>query len=274
MHQFDPNVADFEAPQPSMLERVQSTKFDYNQPIPNIDPVLTYWSNGRMYPVASKGMMGVFAGDEKSGKTYVASKIASSFIAKRGFKEYLNFELKAPGKFLWFDTEQDKTFFAITQKRIHDEAFKQGNIPNYEAYLLRDLNTKERMKAIEEVIFSTSDVDVVMIDGIVDLLLNYNDLEEVTEVRDTIMKWTAQRDFLLLTVLHLNKGDGKLRGHIGSEIKNKFNFVIKVEQPTRLCYKVSNPTGRYLTFPSMEFKRNEDTGEAEYLDGSKKLDFE
>lgn len=273
MHQFDPEVTEL-MPQISLLERVKGTKFDYNAPIPNIDPILTYWANGKRYSVASKGMMVCFAGDEKSGKTYVSSKIASSFIANRGHYEFLNFELRTPGKFLWFDTEQDSTSFAITQKRIHDEAKRKGNQPNYEAYLLRDFSTKERLKAIVDVIEATEDVDVVMVDGIVDLMLSYNSLEEVTEVRDIFMRLTSQRNFLFLTVLHLNKGDGKLRGHIGSEIKNKFNTIVKVEQPVRLSYKISNPTGRWLTFPSMEFTRNEDNGDAEFTDGSIKKEFE
>jgi hypothetical protein len=55
--------------------------------------------------------------------------------------------------------------------------------------------------------------------------------------------------------LQLRLGGGKIRGHLGSELKNKCDFILNVSQPEDNQYIVMNPASRYRRLPSMEFTR-------------------
>jgi len=241
---------------PALLHNVMATRFDYDAEIKEEDTILHCFSPSRRHKVGGFGQIGVFTGHEKSGKSFVLGCLASSAISGNAV---LNFQMDLKGrKMLWFDTEQSLFFYQWTQKRIHDMAGKRQNLPYYQAYHLRKLNPLERITVIEHLIYQEKNIGVLVIDGIVDLLMNYNDLPEVQGVVQRLMKWTDELNILLLSVLHVNKGDGKIRGHIGTEIKNKCDFAINVAKTDDMNYRVSNPTGRYAGFPSFEFMRDAD----------------
>ena len=196
--------------------------------------------------IGGRGMIGIFTGHEKSGKSFVASCIAASGL--KGGREVLNFSLDLDGgKMLWFDTEQSGFFFHKTQERIHRMAGQPGNTGYYDAFHLRKMSAAERLEVVEHFIYNTPALSVVMIDGFVDLMKDYNDLEAVQEYVGRLMKWSDERQVLIMGVLHVNKGDGKIRGHIGSELKNKCDFIINTAREESQ-FTISNPTSRYLLF--------------------------
>lgn len=207
-------------------------------------------------------MIGIFSGHEKSGKSFVGSCIAASGLA--GGNEKLNFSLDLDGgTMLWFDTEQSGFFYYKTQLRIHQLAGLETNAPNYSAFLMRQLTASERVEAIGHYIRNTPNLSVVMIDGFVDLLADYNDLKATQENVQQLMKWSDEFNILIMGVLHVNKGDGKVRGHIGSELKNKCDWIINTAKVDGGCFVISNPTSRYSSFPDQDFSRDE-TGNPVY----------
>lgn len=240
---------------PGILQDVIASRFDYDAEIREEDTVFhCYGPNGRKYRIGGFGQIGVFTGHEKSGKSFVLGCMASAALAGR---PKLNFEVDLRGrKMIWFDTEQSLFFYQWTQKRIHDMAGKRQNLPYYQAYHLRKFTPAERIAVIEHLIYREENIGILVIDGIVDLLMNYNDLPEVQGVVQRLMKWTDELNILLLSVLHVNKGDGKIRGHIGTEIKNKCDFAINVAKTGDNDYRISNPTGRNASFPGFEFSRD------------------
>ena len=236
-----------------ILEAARKTKFDFHAPIPNPDAVLTLTRDGKTRKVGGFGQIGLFTGEEKSGKSYVLSCIVASALGK----EVLGFKLDLRGrKMKLLDTEQALEFYALTQRRIHNMAGLGTNPENYEAYHLRQFSVLERLAIIEHFINETPDLGVLVIDGFVDLILNYNDLAESNILVSRLMKWSYERNILILGILHLNKGDGKMRGHIGSELKNKCDFLIKVARNERE-YSISNPFSRYGEFSPVDFSRDE-----------------
>jgi predicted ATP-dependent serine protease len=138
-----------------------------------------------------------------------------------------------------------------------------GNSKNYAAYHLRRFSPEERVEIIDYYLSNTPNISVVVIDGFVDLVVDYNSIEKVNALMQRLMQWTDQYNLLILGVLHLNKGDGKIRGHIGTEMKNKFDFIISVNQYEAGSYRISNPTSRFAPFPESEFQRDEN-GDAVY----------
>ena len=237
----------------SLFERAGKTKFDYHAPIPNPDAVLTIKQNGKTKKVGGLGQIGVFTGHEKSGKSFLIACIAASVFGR----EVLGFRLDLRGRKLkWVDTEQSIEFYALTQRRIHNLGGVNTNMPNYEAFHLRNFSPLERVEIIEWFVMNEPNLGVLVIDGFVDLLMDYNNLAEVQVLVSRMMKWSYERNVLILGILHLNKGDGKMRGHVGSELKNKVDFAINVVRDEH-NYTVTNPYCRYGEFSSFEFQRDD-----------------
>jgi len=70
---------------------------------------------------------------------------------------------------------------------------------------------------------------VIFIDGVRDLLSNINDENQTSELITWIEKITNEYNAFIVLVLHLNKTDGNLRGHLGTELGNKSQTVIEVK---------------------------------------------
>lgn len=245
------------AGQNELIRAALDTRYDYYNEVQEKPSCLICNTRGRRYDVAAFGQIGVISGHEKSGKSFVLSCIASSGLG--GGNEVLGFRFFLQNrKMIWFDTEQSQYFYNLSQRRLYDMAGIQGNPDHYDAYHLRRFTPRERFEIIEYVIGNTPDLGAVVVDGVVDLIDDYNDLAEAQEVVNALMRWTDERDILLITVLHVNKGDGKLRGHLGSELKNKCDFLIKVSNDGSGNYSVANPTGRYVNFPEFSFQRDEE----------------
>lgn len=83
---------------------------------------------------------------------------------------------------------------------------------------------------IDYKIRNTRAVGLVIIDGIRDLMLDINNPREATLIVNYLMKWTEEFNLHIHTVIHQNKGDENARGHIGTEINNKSETVLRVEK--------------------------------------------
>jgi hypothetical protein len=68
----------------------------------------------------------------------------------------------------------------------------------------------------------------VIIDGCRDLLFDINNPTESVDVINDLMRWSSYYNLHIHTVLHLNKGDDQIRGHIGTELANKAETVLQV----------------------------------------------
>lgn len=246
----------------SLFSSMMQTKFDVTAAIEEQEPILRFHAQHEEYPVAGRGMIGVFTGHEKSGKTFVLGNICASGIDYAS--PQLNFTLDLQGgQLAYFDTEQSETFYKLTQRRIHRIAGEMRNVERYSAFALRRFAPADRLKLIEQYIYSNPALTCVVIDGFVDLLSDYNNLAEVQALVGDLLRWSDERKILIMGVLHLNKGDGKIRGHLGSELKNKCDFVITVAQPEDNQYFVTNPASRYRRLPPFEFTRSQN-GDAIY----------
>jgi hypothetical protein len=235
---------------------MMNTKFDVTAEIEEQAPILKFYQGSEEYPLAGRGMIGVLTGHEKSGKSFVLGNICASGVDYSN--PYLNYSLDLQGgNMVYFDTEQSETFYKLSQRRIHRWAGEMRNLERYSAFALRRFAPAERLKLIEQYIYSNSALTCVVIDGFVDLLTDYNNLGEVQTLIGHLLRWSDEMKVLVLGVLHLNKGDGKIRGHLGSELKNKCDFILNVSQPEDNQYIIMNPSSRYRRLPSMEFTRGQ-----------------
>ena len=59
-------------------------------------------------------------------------------------------------------------------------------------------------------------------------MLDINSTSESVEVINKMMEWSSKYDLHIHCVLHLNKGDNNVRGHIGTEMSNKAETVLVI----------------------------------------------
>lgn len=111
---------------------------------------------------------------------------------------------------------------------------------------------------IDYKIRSTRAVGLVIIDGIRDLMLDINNPREATFIVNYLMKWTEEFNLHIHTVIHQNKGDENARGHIGTEINNKSETVLRVEKDKNddAISTVEAVYIRDVSFPSFAFRIN------------------
>lgn len=151
----------------------------------------------------------------KAGKTTVAAWIIAQVIQN---------DIKV----LWIDTEQGLYYGSRTQSWILQIAgISTSDCLRF--YDLKIYNPRERILLIEALI-QAGDFDLIVIDGVRDLVFDINNPEEATNIATSLMRWAEINNTHVLTILHQNKGDGHARGHLGSEMVNKAETVIKVSQ--------------------------------------------
>lgn len=183
-----------------------------------------------------------FTGRAKSGKTFVMSML----MVLCAVAEVLSFRRLAGNKLrlLWYDTEQsDNSTQDILRNRIiplfhrmvgADERFPENlfdifNVRNVD----RDMREKYFFAAIEHY-----KPNLVILDGIRDLVGDINDGTVAQELIEKLMKAAQQHDCCIVCVLHQNKsGDSRdPRGWLGTELLNKAFDVFATEKlmPQRL----------------------------------------
>ena len=177
--------------------------------------------------VFTRGNFSAIIGKAKSKKTYLISAIAASIISGRLMWDKFEGKLDdGKNMVLYFDTEQGEWDAWNVVRRI---VLMSGRSDRFKAFNLRRFTHKERCEIIEFA-FKTygKEAGLVVIDGIADLAAGINDEEEATRVQELLMRWTADYDCHICTVIHQNKGDGYATGHIGSSIMKKSEVIIEV----------------------------------------------
>lgn len=202
-------------------------------PDEEIQPPQIAWGlkNASNDEVAICGLLGDFSlinGKAKSKKSFaVGIAIACALSNEPILTRFVGGLPENQREVLYIDTEQSKYHVQIALKRI----CRQLNVrkpQNLSTYHLRSLTPAQRLKLIEEEIYSNDNVGLVVIDGIKDLVTSINDEAEATMIASKLLKWTEERNIHIITILHMNKGDNNSRGHIGTELNNKAGAVFSI----------------------------------------------
>lgn len=198
-----------------LSKRIQSTdKITSAEYLMNIDGVKKI----------SKDNISGFIGLAKSRKSFAVTMFISALVG--GLNLYNKFQALKKCKVLAADTEQSADDVQLVTKRIKHLV---GDEVNLFMYALKPFSPTERLNAIELLLIEHRP-DVLVIDGVKDLIYNINDPVECTNVMSRLQKWNVQFDIHICCVLHQNKGDGNARGHIGTELNNKCQILIRVTQ--------------------------------------------
>jgi len=172
-------------------------------------------------PCFPRGELVTVSGKPKSGKTFFLSLLMAACTAGQvvGIT-------RMPGtpllRCLWYDTEQSwQSTLEILRDRI-------GRLANgieggmYDIFNSRSVDWQERLPLLEAAIASSSP-DLVVIDGICDLISDINDGVSVKPVVERLMQLAQGHNCCIVCAIHQNKGaeDRNPRGWVGTELNNK-----------------------------------------------------
>lgn len=208
---------------------LESVRIDLNQEIKPPPPVIQIDDKG-LHPVTimTEGNISVIQGKAKARKSFAVAMLTASALSN--VEIYRKFT-SVPEKYVvYFDTEQSSFYVQQAIDRIHRISHGDGFKNRFYSFALRKFDPAQRLYLIDWVFQNFKGLGFVIIDGIRDLIKDINSPEEATMITSKLLQWSEKTGAHILTVLHENKQDGKARGHIGSELVNKAETVLKVEK--------------------------------------------
>jgi hypothetical protein len=167
---------------------------------------------------------------------------------------------------MWYDTEQsEESTQDILKNRIVRMASPSasadvGNGDLLQVFNVRGEPWKERMPLLEAAVTHYRP-DLVIVDGIRDLVNDINDGMLAQEVMEELMHLATQTECCIVCVLHQNKSgeDRNLRGWIGTELMNKAFEVYACEKlPKRIFSLEQTLTRKYDIEQTMYFEVGDD----------------
>ena len=197
-------------------------------------------------------------GKAKSGKTFVSSML----IACCQMRDVLFFhrEQEQPLRVLWYDTEQsDESTQDILKNRImkmqtHPQPESADSPPSQggaggesglDIFNVRAVEWKQRRSLLLEAV-RMCEPDLVIIDGIRDMVNDINDGVLAQEVMEELLHLATEKQCCIACVLHQNKSgeDHNLRGWIGTELTNKAFEIYTCEKLPHRIFKFEQDNSR------------------------------
>lgn len=245
--------------------RVQKSFIDVNAKIeypPVAISIGSHTQSGNTYPTifGTYGNFSAIVGPQKSKKTFLKSLLASAFIGGNSSQFTGNIKNhKTKEMFvLDIDTEQSRWHTQNVAKRTIRLVDEKCEF--YKPYGFREFSALERIQNIEYLIYESDfrdNIGLVCIDGIADLVSDFNNLKECFEIVQKVMKWTDNKQFHLLTIIHQNSISSKATGHLGSFISKKAETICNVENKDG-AIAVTFPYTRGYAIDGFSFDVNSD----------------
>ncbi|MDY4550868.1 MAG: AAA family ATPase [Parabacteroides sp.] len=210
----------------------------------------------------SKGNLHAIKAKPKHGKT-TAIYLMCVGMLKEGGWGVLSAGIEKP-KILIIDTEQAER----DAQEKYVTALEMAGLPiedrydRLEIYSLRSQTMQEKRDTIEHVI-KVKQPDIVFIDGIVDLLADFNDVKASQELIERLMQLSTKeivgKDVAIVCVLHTNKNseDNNMRGHLGTMLQQKASSTFMITKSNGI-FTVTNTESRHGEVPSWSFCYDDD----------------
>ena len=240
------------SPMALLLEQLRITA---DKQLPKMDFLFQLFG----HPCFPRRELVAVTGKAKSGKTFVTSMLIACCV----IRDVLSFHRSCddPLRVLWYDTEQsDESTQDILKNRI--QTLIKANInqtndlfnpppsmeSNIDVFNVRSVSWKDRRQLLLEAV-SHYGPDLVIVDGIRDLVNDINDGVLAQEVMEELMHLADEQNCCIVCILHQNKGseDHNLRGWIGTELMNKAFEVYACEKmmPQRIFKVEQTLTRKY-----------------------------
>ena len=212
-------------------------------------------------PCFARGELTGLSGKAKSGKTF-ASSILMALCFRSKVLSFERIEQK-PLHVLWYDTEQSEE---STQDILRNRIIPLTGIPAdqfpmdmLDVFNVRGEQYSNRLTLLELAV-ERYRPDLVILDGIRDLVADINDGVVAQDTVERLMRLASQNRCAIVCVLHQNKSqeDRNLRGWIGTELKNKaFEVYECIKSAERIFSWAQTDTRKYDITEQIQFSVND-----------------
>jgi hypothetical protein len=201
----------------------RQAKKDYKPP--KEEPILTV----KGLPIGNKQSFVCFQGLPKAGKSlFITSAIASAYTSSDVF----GMKITLPDnkyKIAYFDTEGSEFDFYSIVNRLQLQI--NNVLPDtLQLYNCREDSPAEIVELINTYLQLNGEIGCLIIDGILDLVNDFNNVVECNHIIQWLKKITKNYNMLVMVVLHLGKKDKNSLGHLGSFLDRKSQSVLIVEK--------------------------------------------
>ena len=188
-----------------------------------------------------------------TGKSSICESILASVLNKDC--DTLSFKVdEAVQRAIYFDTERDLSMIDRSNERMLQRANVSEHLENALVVGLREnFSVKDKKEKIIQVIEHYKP-QLILIDGVSDLMSNTNSEEETNLIIEWLNKIITHYNLSLITTLHPNKGTDTARGWIGSEMLRKCEGVILVKENVDEIRTMSVTKARDSAKPKASFK--------------------
>lgn len=203
----------------------QSVWLDVTQDIVEPTWLLKYQGVG----FSPLGDIQVVRGMEGNGKSMLLTILMAAVLS--GECGGLTCELKDT-RVLYVDTEQNMASTLFVQRRVHHLCRWRGKEanPRFKCLILREVeDLKDRNAYLWQAIEDFKPT-AVFIDGVADLVSDINKFDECMVMVHKLMAEASRRFISIWSVLHVNYGSQKMRGHLGTEIAHKVSDVLSCQK--------------------------------------------
>jgi hypothetical protein len=155
---------------------------------------------------------------------------------------------------IYYDCEQSKfTFHSRIRKELHNVGITHNPV-NLKAYHKRAANIEDRMEALK-VQIEHFKPRAIILDGLADFVASVNDETECNKLVAELLGLADKYNCAIITIIHENPFNTKMRGHLGSAVERKCEAVMGIE--------VNKETGDYCI--EMKTARNFQAGVKTYF---------
>ena len=242
------------------------------------EPFSMYEYNGVTF--SPLGGIQALSGQKKNGKTFVIAQLIAVALEPDSPRVHDNLPgLTVPQRtlehlghlprVLWVDTEMEELNSAKVLRRVHWLVGQDMNIPHdrFFALWLRTVEKTDKEPAHSRrwrIIKMAIDVlkpDIVFIDGIRDIIGDFNDNQESSELIIELMAKAQENHMCIWSALHMNPrprndDESKMRGHLGTELGNKITdtlVCIKHKENGSVWFSVKQDDARGKDLDEWEF---------------------
>ena len=199
----------------------------------------------------------------KQGKTSMLCILESIFISSQGRWGSISRIDPHPLKVYHIDTEQKAYDTQCFKRQMFKLAGTTEEVvaDRYAIFNLRGIIDNAQKKSMIEAVLKSDRPDVLVIDGIVDLINNFNDVDESKELIAWLMHLADEYNIVLICVLHTNKNsmDHNMRGHLGTMSEQKCDTTTECEKDDAsgiVTAKCAN--SRHRPYPDWSFTWDQD----------------
>lgn len=237
-------------------------------------------------PFSPIGGLQAISGQKKNGKTFALTQLMAAILGRGTERvrqylpglvcpqrtvDYLGHEPKV----LYCDTEMEELNSAKVLRRVHwlcGWDLKQPNDRLRFLWLRAVKSDTEkphamRLRLILAAIESFKP-DFVVIDGVRDIMSDFNDNAESSELILKLMQVATEKRLCIWLALHMNPrprndDESKMRGHLGTELGNKVTDTlvsIKYKKDNEVTFKIQQQDARSKDMEDWDYVITEDAG--------------